>query len=168
MTIDAAVAAVADFLQPLMPVNTQIVRGQVNDVPPPLPPSIVITEVGQPQYTTTRTKLDPIGGSMTYVMPVKLRLQMDFYGNAGGEMSNIAQTMLRSLYATENFPDGVEPLYCTDSTQVPLTTGEKQYETRWLMELYVQYNAPVTITQESFNVVGEVIADPANVTNPVE
>lgn len=166
MTIDAAVVAVSDFLQPLMPVGTQIVRGQTNDVPPPLPPSIVITEIGQPQYTTTRSKLS--GTQMGYSMPVKLRIQLDFYGNSGGEMSTIAQTMLRSLYATGNFPDGVEPLYCTDSFQAPLTTGEKQFEARWSMELFVQYNAAVSVAQESFNVVGEVIADPANVTNPVE
>lgn len=168
MNIDIAVAAVADFLQPVMPVSTQIVRGQTNDVPPPLPPSIVITEVGQPQYTTTRSKLNPIAGTMTYLMPVKLRLQLDFYGNAGGEMSNIAQTLLRSLYATESFPDGVEPLYCTDSFQAPLTTGEKQFEARWSMELFLQYNAPVTVGQESFAYVGEVIVDPVDETIPAE
>ena len=70
MNIDAAVAAVADFLQPLMPVGTQIVRGQVNDVPAPPPPSIVITEIGQPQYTTTRVKLDGDAGTQAYFMPV--------------------------------------------------------------------------------------------------
>ena len=168
MTISAAIVATSTFLQPLMPVGTKIVRGQANGVPQPLPPSIVITEVGKPKYTTTRTKLNSLTGQMTYLQPVELRLQLDFYGNAGGEMSGIATTMLRSLYATENFPDGVEPLYCTDAFQAPLTTGEKQYEARWTMELFVQYNAPVIVTQESFNVVGEVIADPANVTIPVE
>lgn len=168
MTIDAACVAVATFLRPLMPVNTQIVRGQANGVPPPLPPSIVITEVGKPQYTTTRSKLDWLNNQTTYLQPVQLRLQLDFYGNAGGEMSGIATTMLRSLYATENFPDGVEPLYCSDAFQAPLTTGEKQYEARWTMELYVQYNAPVIVGQESFNVVGEVIAEPVDATIPVE
>lgn len=168
MTISAAIVATSTFLQPLMPAGTKIVRGQANGVPQPLPPSIVITEVGKPQYTTTRTKLNSLTGQMTYLQPVELRLQMDFYGNAGGEMSGIATTLLRSLYATENFPDGVEPLYCTDAFQAPLTTGEKQYEARWTMELFVQYNAPVIVGQESFIIVGEVIADPADITIPVE
>jgi hypothetical protein len=167
MNIDIAIVAVADFLQPLIPSAT-IVRGQVNDVPAPLPPSIVITEVGKPQYTTTRSKLNYLIGTMTYLQPVQLRLQIDFYGNTGGEMSGIATTMLRSLYGTENFPDGVEPLYCTDPFQAPLTTGEKQFEVRWTMELYVQYNAPVTVGQESFTVVGDVIAEPVDITIPVE
>lgn len=168
MNIDAAVVAVADFLQPLMPVGTQIVRGQVNDVPAPLPPSIVITEIGQPQYTTTRAKLDGVAGTQSYVMPVQLRFQLDFYGWSGGEMSNITTTMIRSVYPEGRFPEGVKPLYCTDAFQSPLMTGEKQFEARWTQELYVQYNAPVTVAQESFNTVGEVIADPVNTTIPVE
>lgn len=168
MNIDAAVVAVADFLQPLMPVGTQIVRGQVNDVPAPLPPSIVITEIGQPQYTTTRKQPITVGGTQTYVMPVQLRFQLDFYGWSGGEMSNITTTMIRSIYPEGRFPEGVKPLYCTDAFQSPLMTGEKQFEARWTQELYVQYNAPVTVAQESFNTVGEVIADPVNATIPVE
>lgn len=168
MNIDAAVVAVADFLQPLMPVGTQIVRGQVNDVPAPLPPSIVITEIGQPQYTTTRKQPIAIDGTQTYVMPVQLRFQLDFYGWSGGEMSNITTTMIRSIYPEGRFPEGVKPLYCTDAFQSPLMTGEKQFEARWTQELYVQYNAPVTVAQESFNTVGEVIADPVNATIPVE
>ena len=167
MTIDAAVVAVADFLQPFMP-SAAIVRGQTNDVPAPLPPSLVITEVGKLQYTTTRVKFDPLTGISTFLQPVELRLQLDFYGNAGGEMSGSAATMLRSGYAVENFPDGVTPLFCSDPFQAPLTTGEKQFEARWTMELFVQYNAPVTVGQESFNVVGSVIADPVNITIPVE
>ena len=168
MNIDAAVVAVADFLQPLMPVGTQIVRGQVNDVPAPLPPSIVITEIGQPQYTTTRKQPITVGGTQTYVMSVQLRFQLDFYGWSGGEMSNITTTMIRSLYPEDKFPEGVKPLYCTNAFQSPLMTGEKQFEARWTQELYVQYNAPVTVVQESFNTVGEVIADPVNATIPVE
>ena len=167
MSIDAAAVAVAGFLQPLMPATTQIVRGMANNVPPPLSPFVVITEVGQPQFTTTRTKMNS-NGTMTYVMPKYLNFQLDFYGLEAGDMCNTAVTMLRSFYATENFPDGVEPLYCSDAMQAPLTTGEKQYETRWLCTLSLQYNSPVIVGQESFNTVGDVIADPVNVTIPVE
>lgn len=168
MNIDAAVAAIADFLQPLMPGTTQIVRGQVNDVPAPPPPSIVITEIGQPQYTTTRKQPIAIDGTQAYVMPVQLRFQLDFYGWSGGEMSNITTTMIRSLYPEDKFPEGVKPLYCTDAFQSPLMTGEKQFEARWTQELYVQYNAPVTVGQESFAYVGEVIVDPVDQTIPAE
>jgi hypothetical protein len=168
MSIDSAIVAVAGFLQPLMPTGVQIVRGMANNVPPPKNGFIVITEVGQPQYTTTRTKLDGIAGTMAYVMPRMLNLQLDFYGLSAGEMSGIAVTMLRSNYATERFPDGVEPLYCSNAMQAPLITGEKQFETRWLCTLSIQYNSAITVEQESFIEVGDILIDPVDVTIPAE
>lgn len=168
MSVDAAVVAVSAFLKPLMPATTQIVRGMANNVPPPNSPMIVITEVGQPQYTTTRTKLDYINGEMSYVMPKMLNLQLDFYGLDAGTMVNIAVTMLRSFYARDSFPDGITPLYCTDAMQAPLITGEKQFETRWLCTLSLQYNSPIVVAQESFDTVGDVSIDPVDITIPVE
>lgn len=168
MNIDQAIVGVADFLQAIMPPETQIVRGQVNGVPQPADPCIIITEIGQPQFTTTRRQFLYLTGQMSYKMPVQLRLQLDFYGEQAGDMVNTAQTLLRSNYATENFPDGIEPLYSTDAMQAPLTTGEKQYEARWLMELFVQYNTEVIIGQESFNTVGSILIDPVDVTIPAE
>lgn len=168
VTVATAIVSVSKFLQPLMPVKTQIVRGQANNVPAPLPPSIVLTPIGMPQYTTTRSRFDPDTDQMNHLMPKKLNIQMDFYGFQGGDMSNIAVTVLRSLATEGQFPDGVIPLFCQDPTQFPLTTGEKQYEDRWSCTLTLQYNAPVLINQDSFNVVGEVGVDPANVTYPTE
>lgn len=168
MSIDSAIVAVADFLQPLMPTGVEIVRGMANNVPPPKGSFIQITEIGQPQYTTTRTKLDGDAGTMAYVMPRYLNLQLDFYGLSAGEMAGIAVTMIRSNYAPERFPDGVEPLYCSDAMQAPLITGEKQYETRWICTLSVQYNSAITVEQESFNEVGETLVNPVDVTIPAE
>lgn len=168
MTIDGAIVAVATFLQPLMPAGTQIVRGQSNGVPAPMPPSVVITEIGMPQYTTTRTTLNAMLGHQTYDMPKMLNLQLDFYGPQAGDMASTAVTMLRSLYACESFPDGVEPLYCSDAIQAPLITGEKQYEARWSTTLSVQYNAAVTVAQESFMNVGAVITDAVDQSIPAE
>lgn len=169
MSIDAAAVAVGGFLQPFMPVGTQIIRGMANNTPMPWGVNfVVITEIGQPQYTTTRTKMNSTAGTMTYLMPKMLNFQLDFYGTLAGDMCNSAVTMLRSFYATENFPDGIEPLYCSDAMQAPMITGEKQFETRWLCTLSLQYNSPVTVAQESFNSVGEVEVNPVNVTIPVE
>lgn len=170
MTIDAAIVAVAEFLELILPgvPPGNIVRGQSNGVPAPLPPSIVITEIGSSQYTTTRTLLDPDAGLESYKMPKVLMLQLDFYGAQGGDMADTAVTMLRSLYACEKFPDGVEPLHCDDATQAPLITGEKQYEARWVTTLRVQYNADVQVAQESFINTGATSVDPSDQTTPAE
>lgn len=170
MSVDLAVATTGRFLASLMPwiPAGHIIRGQVNNVPAPLPPSIVITEILMAQYTTTRTSMNALGTQASYLMPKRLDLQIDCYGNRAGEMANIATTMLRSLAATEYFPDGIEPLYCTDPMQAPLITGEKQYENRFTLTFSVQYNEAVTITTDSFNIVGETSVTPADILIPVE
>jgi hypothetical protein len=42
-------------------------------------------------------------------------------------------------------------LYCSDGHQMPLTTGEQQYETRWTLTASLQYNPTVSIPQQSAN-----------------
>lgn len=167
-TVALVIKAVGDFLKPLMPAGTNFAKGQQNNVPMLSAPVVVMTQIGLPQYTTTRMQLDPNAGKMAYDMPKILKLQLDFYGKDAGEMSNTAMTMLRSLYASETFPKDIFPLYCDDAIQAPLTTAEKQYEDRWTTTLSVQYNSPVLVNQDSFIAVGDVIADPANVTTPLE
>lgn len=129
----------------------------------------MITEVGMPQFTTTRTVLDGNANQMTFSMPKMLNLQIDFYGTDAGTMSNAAVTMLRSVYGVEKIvTGGVKPLYCSDAIQAPLITGEKQYQTRWLCTLSLQYNSSVVVTQQSFVNVGEVVTNPVDVTIPAE
>lgn len=167
-TVIKAIASLGAILQPLMPTGTKIVRAQANNVPSPLPPSVVITPLMLNQYTTTRTKLDGVANTMSYLMPKRLEVQMDCYGIQGGDMANTIATIFRSGALFGQFPDGVTTLYCSDARQIPLTTGEKQYEDRWSLTLSLQYNEPVILSQESFNIAGEVIADPADITTPLE
>lgn len=166
MTIDAAIVAVADFLQPLA-VDYEIIRGVVNNAPPPKGSFIVLTEIGQPQYTTTRYKASVNGLNMAYNMPKYLNIQVDFYGNTSGDVAFNAATMLRSLYAVEKFPSDIKPLFCSDAVQAPLTTGEKQYLKRWFFTLSLQYISSLTLEQESFNKVGETFVDPVDVTTNI-
>lgn len=167
-TVLKAVASLGPILQPLMPAGTKIVRAQANNVPSPLPPSVVLTPILLNQYTTTRTKLDGDAGKMSYLMPKRLDVQLDFYGLQGGDMANTAITVFRSIALEGKFPEGVTPLYCTDARQMPLTTGEKQYEDRWSATLSLQYNEPVILSQESFNAVGDISIDPTDTTTLLE
>lgn len=165
-TVNQAIVSIGAFLQPHMPTGCQIIRGQANQSPPPKSPFVVLTPIGMPQYTTTRARYN--GTEMVYDMPTKLNIQMDFYGMSGGESAKKAVTLLRSMATDGKFPAGIFPLFCTDGVQFPLTNAEKQYEDRWSTTLTLQYNAPVAINTPSFNTVGEVIADPTNVTTPLE
>ena len=168
MTVDQVIVALATFLQPLMPVGTQIVRAQANRVPQPEPPCIVLTEINRVSLSTTRVQDAETSG--TYTMPARLDIQMDFYDGQAAEMCTTAQTMLRSGYATASaaWPAGVKPLYCNEGLQSPLITGEQQYESRWTLTASLQYNAPITVARETFDTVGIVGVIPADVVYPVE
>lgn len=172
MTVDNAIAALADFLQPLMPVGTTIVRAQANRVPQPPAPCIVLTEINRVSLSTTRVTNSVAAQVMSseHVMPARLDIQMDFYDGQAAEMCTIAQTMLRSAYAVESdtWPAGITPLYCNEGLQSPLITGEQQYESRWTLTVSLQYNAPVTVTRQYFDTLGTVETLPADVIYPVE
>lgn len=172
MTVDNAIAALANFLQPLMPAGTAIVRAQANRVPQPPAPCIVLTEINRVSLSTTRVT-DTVTAqvmSSAHTMPARLDIQMDFYDGQAAEMCTTAQTMLRSGYAVASpvWPSGISPLYCNEGLQSPLITGEQQYESRWTLTVSLQYNAPVTVTREYFDTVGSVTATPADVVYPVE
>ena len=172
MTVDQAIAALADFLQPLMPAGTSIVRAQVNRVPMPNPPCVVLTEINRVSMSTTRVtntlNVDVL--DLEHVMPARLDIQMDFYAGQAAEMCTTAQTMIRSAYAAESdvWPDGIVPLYCNEGFQSPLITGEQQYESRWTLTVSLQYNAPVTVTMQYFDTLGTVETIPADIVYPVE
>lgn len=167
MTVDAAIVAVADFLTPILAVGTLIVRGQANSVPEPNTPLVVITEILQVQLETTVITPASLTSQASYLMPTRLDLQLDFYGDTAGDQARIAQTMLRSLYTVGAFPAGVTPLYCNDAIQAPLITGEMQFETRWTMTLSLQYNAAVIVGQTYFDQVGATELIPADIFYPV-
>lgn len=161
-TVSQVIVSIGAFFAPFAPTGCKIIRGQANQTPPPKAPFIVLTPIGMPQYTTTRTKyIDSnapgIDGEVLYNQPTKLNVQIDFYGIDGGELANKAATLFRSGATTGKFPDGVYPLFCTDAVQAPLTNAEKQYEDRWTLTLVLQYNNPVAIKMPSFNAVGEVM-----------
>lgn len=153
ITVDNVIAALADFLQPLM-TEAEIVRAQVNRVAMPKSPCVVLTEIGQFDLATTRNHYDLVTG-VDYERSTRIDVQVDFYGPQAGEMCNVAKILFRSSYGAENFPETVRPLYCTDGIQAPLVTGEQQYESRWTLTASMQYNPVITIAAEQFEFVGE-------------
>lgn len=166
ITIDNAIAALADFLDPLMPTGTQIVRAQTNRVAMPPPPCIVLTEMGQYDLATTRNTYDMVTGA-DFQRSTRIDVQIDFYDGQAGEMCNTAKTLLRSSYGPDNFPDNIKPLYCSDGIQAPLITGEEQYEARWTLTASMQYNPVINVAAEQFDTVGETSVIAADLLNPV-
>lgn len=165
ITVDNVIAALADFLDPLMPTGSQIVRAQVNRVAMPKPPCVVLTEIGQFDLSTAYSFYDMTTGA-DFERSTRIDVQIDFYGPKAGEMCSTAKTLFRSSYGTENFPATVRPLYCSDGIQAPLITGEEQYEARWTITASMQYNPVINVSAEQFEFVGETSVIAADLLDP--
>ena len=150
ISINQTIVALAKFIRPFMPTNAGIVRAQANRVPMPPSPCAVLTEISQIDIETpTTTYVFPTGN--TIYGPKQIDIQIDFYGDNAGDYCAAVKTVFRSPYATEQFPNGIKPLYCTDGMQMPLITGEQQYESRWSITASLQYNPAIVTPQESAN-----------------
>lgn len=151
LTVDQVIKALAGFVEPFVGAST-IVRGQINRVPQPQSPCVVLTELLQVDLETpVASYIDPYptpGGRAEYAGPKRIDIQIDFYGDDAGDYCAAVKGVYRTSYATEQFPDGIKPLYCTDGMQMPLVTGEQQYLGRWTLTASLQYNPVVAVPQE--------------------
>ncbi len=171
ITVDQVIDALADFLAPFVPA-AQIVRAQVNRVPMPSNPGIVLTELLQVDLSVPATEyqppVDPIPaiGTATIYGPSRIDVQIDFYGAQAGEFCKTVKTAFRSHWGFEHFPANIKPLYTSDGIQAPLVTGEQQYESRWTLTASMQYNPIVTVPQDFADVLVPNKILPADVVAP--
>ncbi len=90
-------------------------------------------------------------GSKTATQSVEAVLQMDVHGPNSNDFSQIISTLFRDEYATEAFAAlnaAVAPLFADDPKQMPFTSGEQQYENRYIIEAHLQVNQTVTVSQQ--------------------
>lgn len=147
ITIDQVIDALADFIEPFVG-DSEIVRAQVNRVPMPLGSVVVLTELLQVDLSIPFVDYEPNDDLATVSGPNRIDIQMDFYGESAGEFCKVVKSVFRTDYAFQNFPENIKPLYTNDGMQVPLITGEEQYESRWTLTVSMQYNPIVTVPQQ--------------------
>ena len=165
ITVDQVIDALADFLAPFVPA-AQIVRAQVNRVPMPSNPGIVLTELNQVDLSVPDTEYQPDDSTATIKGPTRIDVQIDFYGAQAGEFCKTVKTAFRSQCGFEHFPANIKPLYTSDGIQAPLVTGEQQYESRWTLTASLQYNPIVTVPQDFADVLVPNKILPADVVAP--
>lgn len=81
----------------------------------------------------------------------KMSVQLDIHGPNSGSNVRIIDTLFRSEIGTDSFETSglaIEPLYCDDAQQMPYVNDQKQYEDRWVMTAYLQFNAVVSTPQQ--------------------
>jgi hypothetical protein len=163
ITVDQVIDALATFLAPFVP-GGQIVRAQVNRVALPSNPCVVLTEMLQTDLSVPATLYQPDDDTATVYGPSRIDVQIDFYGAQAGEFCKTVKTAFRSHWGFEHFPAGIKPLYTSDGIQSPLLTGEQQYESRWTLTAYMQYNPTVTLPQQFADEAIPTVMTPADIT----
>lgn len=79
---------------------------------------------------------------------VKMRLQVDFYGAASGDWATMFTTLWRDETACLALEPTADPLYTNDPLLAPLDDSEQQYESRWTVEAFLQYNPVTTVPMQ--------------------
>lgn len=138
-----------------------VVQGQQNRVPMPKGPNFVIlSNVNRGQLSTTVRSYAPspdpapATGARGTRRSTSAAIQIDVYGPIAAENMQIIETLLRDPYGCDFLRAyRVQPLFNSDPVQVPLITGEKQYESRWTMHATLQFNPTVSTSQEFADIV---------------
>lgn len=90
-------------------------------------------------------------GSKNMLQATQVTVQIDVYGPASSDNSQIITTVFRDPSGVELFRASgldVSPLYADDANQTPLIDGESQYEDRWTIRCVLQCNPIVTVPQQ--------------------
>lgn len=153
-SFDALIVKFGDFTASVVPAGVPVIQMPANRVsmPPPVPGFVGMTPRVQKRLATNFERWDnlaPAPDSVQLEQSVSVAIQCDFYGAASADWAAMFATVMRSEYACRQLAPIAAPLYEDSPRMAPLVNGEEEYEQRWIVTAYVQYN-PVTSTPEQF------------------
>lgn len=160
ITVDEVIDALAAFIKQFIPTEALVIRGEVNRVAPPCAPYVELTEILQVDLNMPYGQFEGIAQIADIEASTRIDIQVDFYGSDGGDFCKAFKSAFRTEWGYDQFPDNIKPLYSDDGRQMPLITGEKQYERRWTLTASLQYNPVVTVPQQSALQVDAIIKFP--------
>jgi len=91
---------------------------------------------------------DPAPTAITSETHWKERIQVDFYGAAAGDWSRVFAGLWKDETACLALEPVCDPLYAHDPLLAPLDDSEQQYESRWTVEAFLQYNPVVSVPMQ--------------------
>lgn len=115
--------------------GVEVVQGLGNGVPMPIGEFIAMTEISR---TRLATNMYDENGNVS--QHSDCQIQIDCYGEDSNAQAQILSTLLRDTYACDDMPPDIQPLYCDDPRQIPLTDGEQNYTKRWQVIAHLQIN----------------------------
>jgi hypothetical protein len=131
----------------------QVLQGLPNRsaMPPASPGFVVMQLFVSGRLRTNIDTYDPTNpdtNSISLEQGTKLRCQLDLYGATSGDWAVILSTILRDEVGCVALEPVCDPLYTSEPTLAPLDDDELQYEQRWNLDAYLQYNPVVSVPMQ--------------------
>lgn len=150
-SISEVYASVRALLLIIVPPGTEVIQGLGNRVPEPAAPFVAMTLVTQHRLTTNiLSYVDPGSGigMKAIEYQVQLMMQLDFYGPLSAEWSAAASALFRDEFGCSALAPVCQPLHADDAQMIALVNGEEEYEQRWMVGGFLQWNPILTTPQE--------------------
>jgi len=156
ITQQAVYTALRAFLVSVLPAGVPVVQLPVDraSMPPAVPGFVGMTARVQSRIMTNLDKWDAAALAPTTIeieQAVKLAVKLDCYGAESADWAVILSTVLRDEYGVTALAPTLAPLYTDDPKFGFLVDGEEQYEQRWIVEAYLQYNPVVVVPMQFAN-----------------
>lgn len=147
----------------LLPLDAaHVVAGTQNRVAMPVGPFCKLWIVGKHRLSTNLDVYDPNTQDMSYQGAWQVEMQLDFLGPSMqapdgnnmsvGDYATIFATLWRDNYACLALAPTCQPLHADEPMRAPLIDGEAQYEDRWIVRAFLQYNPVVSSAVQSATV----------------
>jgi hypothetical protein len=157
-SFDALIAKLCDFIAPILPDPPNappVVQMPANrtSMPPPVPGFVGLVPRLQSRIMTNINRWDlqdPAPTAIEVEQAVRVEVACNFYGAAAADWATMFATVFRDEYGCRGLAPIAAPLYCEDPIFAPLIDGEEEYESRWIVRAFMQYN-PVTSTPMQFS-----------------
>lgn len=144
-----------------LPDGMPVVRGQQNRAGQPGAADFAVTwEIASNAISTpVETYFDSVPNNGTVsltniLLPTERTVQIDVHGPASANNAQRIHALARSLLLSEEvaaITEDVAILYADDPRQVPFENAEMQTEQRWTIDLHVQVNGTISVTQQFFD-----------------
>jgi hypothetical protein len=135
----------------VVPMGTEVVQGLGNRVPMPKQPFVAMTLTSQNRITTNILTYNDPGtgvGMKEIEYQTQLMMQLDFYGPLSGQWAAAVAALFRDEVGVTLLGSACAPLYADSAQMMPLINGEEEYEQRWMVGGYLQWNPILTTPQE--------------------
>lgn len=149
--------AVKDFVHTFCGVaNGSIIRGWNNRVPSPKPPFVVMSIIDSVRLTTDTHDYHYLGGdrlddNVDVGQGVQCRVQLDCYGEGSYDVASKISVFALDFEGIRKFKTyGLSPLYASNPQDLPFVTGESMYEARWMVEIFLNFDAVHRRQQDFF------------------